>query len=506
MAKKRTQMKPTNGGKDKDNKSKSIIKAVMFVPCTIDSMLCRELRSAENIIGARTGAKLKMVERCGGKLMDILTTPDPWKGSDCMREGCLLCITKAKTGKNTTQECNRRSIVYETRCITCENRAVKAIEEKFGAIDIENEPEKEKAKNEEISKIRLYKYIGETGKSAFERGNQHQSDKDQLKPNSHLLKHYIDKHENEDINGIEFGMKIRFKARSAFERQVMESVLIQQDLQRHNILNSKSEYNRCALPRLTTKIGDKEFTDWRKEKLDEKERKDEELESKIRDLRRTRNKQRHVDAPNMTVMPPQKKRKTNIDEYKTVYQMLKDWKKEERENQDKELENDEHPEHPERKKNKITRTDKGSRDQLTGETCIKTNLEPETQNKPDGKSEQETFHGTRKDIYTGETLTGKTCIKNTPEIESKTPTKIITEEDNETYKYKTINWDQHLRTHREQLEADLNKKENQAISANKMITNYNQSWELLKECMEIIEENNKKWKAGQEERAKHTRK
>ena len=37
---------------------------------------------------------------------------------------------------------------------------------------------------------------------------------------------------------------------------------------------------------------------------------------------------------------------------------------------------------------------------------------------------------------------------------------IVTEEDNETYKYKTINWDQHLRTHREQLEADLSEKEN----------------------------------------------
>ena len=89
-------------------------------------------------------------------------------------------------------------------------------------------------------------------------------------------------------------MKIRFKARSAFERQVMESVLIQQELHKHNILNSKSEYNRCALPRLTTKIGDKEFNEWRREKLEEKQ-KDEELESKIRDMRRTRNKQRLVE-------------------------------------------------------------------------------------------------------------------------------------------------------------------------------------------------------------------
>ena len=77
----------------------SIIKAVMFVPCTKDSDLYRELREAENTILERTGAKLKMVERCGGKLMDILTTPDPWRGKDCMREECLLCTTKSKTEK-----------------------------------------------------------------------------------------------------------------------------------------------------------------------------------------------------------------------------------------------------------------------------------------------------------------------------------------------------------------------------------------------------------------------
>ena len=176
----------------------------------------------------------------------------------------------------------------------------------------------------------------------------------QLKPNSHLLKHYIDKHENEDINQIEFGMRVRFKARSAFERQVMESVLIQQELHKHNILNSKSEYNRCALPRLTTKIGDKEFNEWRKEKLEEKQ-KDEELESKIRDMRRTRNKQRLVETPSMKTMPPQKKRKTNTGEYKTVYQMLKNWNKEEREHHEENEERNE--EFPDRK-NKLQKTER----------------------------------------------------------------------------------------------------------------------------------------------------
>ena len=47
--------------------------------------------------------------------------------------------------------------------------------------------------------------------------------------------------------------------RSAFNRQISESVEIQTQKREHMILNSKSEYNRCALPRLTAKIGEDNF-------------------------------------------------------------------------------------------------------------------------------------------------------------------------------------------------------------------------------------------------------
>ena len=103
-------------------------------------------------------------------------------------------------------------------------------------------------------------------------------------------------------------MRIRSTARSAFERQVAESVLIQQESNNHNILNSKSEYNRCALPRLTTKLGEKEFEKWKKEELEDK-KKEEDLEKKIRTLRKERNKKRGVQI-NIQHLPPMKRRKT----------------------------------------------------------------------------------------------------------------------------------------------------------------------------------------------------
>ena len=217
---------------DKNQEQKPIrIKAVMFVPCTVGSKLAKELRESENILSKSTGAKLKIVERCGTKIADILTSSDPWKGQDCKREDCLLCMTKSSTGKFLSQDCTRRSVVYETRCMTCEERKKSEIEEKYQAMGEEEMESEVNRKNmqEEISKIRLFKYIGETGKSAHERGKQHLSDALQLKPSSHILKHFLDCHEGESFADLKFGMRIRQGCKSAFERQVTESVLIQQE-------------------------------------------------------------------------------------------------------------------------------------------------------------------------------------------------------------------------------------------------------------------------------------
>ena len=59
-------------------------------------------------------------------------------------------------------------------------------------------------------------------------------------------------------------MRVLSYHHSSFDRQVQESVEIQIARKEHLILNSKSEYNRCALPRLGVQLGEKEF----KEKIE----------------------------------------------------------------------------------------------------------------------------------------------------------------------------------------------------------------------------------------------
>ena len=63
----------------------------------------------------------------------------------------------------------------------------------------------------------------------------------------------MEEHKDEEMENLEFGMRILKEARTAFERQIAESVQIQNQKNNHYILNSKSEYNRCAIPRLTAK-------------------------------------------------------------------------------------------------------------------------------------------------------------------------------------------------------------------------------------------------------------
>jgi hypothetical protein len=75
-----------------------------------------------------------------------------------------------------------------------------------------------------------------------------------------MLRHLLSEHEEEEEEWgkIDFGMKILRNTRTAFQRQILESVIIQRE-RKHHLINNKAEYNRCALPRLTPKLGEKEL-------------------------------------------------------------------------------------------------------------------------------------------------------------------------------------------------------------------------------------------------------
>ena len=73
-----------------------------------------------------------------------------------------------------------------------------------------------------------------------------------------MWKHKVLRHPSEEVT---FTMKVIKKHKSAFERQVQESILIELNQVDGNILNSKSGFNRCLIPRLTVMMGDRVVED-----------------------------------------------------------------------------------------------------------------------------------------------------------------------------------------------------------------------------------------------------
>ena len=93
------------------------------------------------------------------------------------------------------------------------------VEEKYGEMG-------KKRVEEEKRKLRRYIYIGVTNRSVFERGLEHQDDIAACKTSSHMLRLLLAVHEEEEERWteIKFGMRILKSTRSAFERQILESV------------------------------------------------------------------------------------------------------------------------------------------------------------------------------------------------------------------------------------------------------------------------------------------
>ena len=64
---------------------------------------------------------------------------------------------------------------------------------------------------------RVFKYIGESAKSAFERGLNHLNDRKSLDLGSHMLKHAVACHEGEDPQEVDFHMGVLAYHKSAFK-------------------------------------------------------------------------------------------------------------------------------------------------------------------------------------------------------------------------------------------------------------------------------------------------
>ena len=90
-------------------------------------------------------------------------------------------------------------------------------------------------------------YIGESSRSIFERAKEHQRDRDSREDDSHQVKHWLIDHEDL-ASPPQFKFKILASFQDPLTRQIAESVRIEGAGE--GILNFRSEYSRCRVPRL----------------------------------------------------------------------------------------------------------------------------------------------------------------------------------------------------------------------------------------------------------------
>ena len=197
----------------------------MFVEHTRGGEMAKRLRLQLGRIENLMGFKLKIVEKTGTKLKDLFSPTNIWKGSQCGRDGCTTC----NQGGEDLPDCKMRSIVYESICTKC-NPGAKAA----GPL-----------KSPETSVPSIY--VGESSRSIFERAGEHWKSYEKRNTDSHIWKHHLIHHGGEGEPEMRF--KIVGNYRTALSRQIAEAIRIRK--RGTSVLNSKGEYDRCRIHRLT---------------------------------------------------------------------------------------------------------------------------------------------------------------------------------------------------------------------------------------------------------------
>ena len=111
---KRPEDERTNGETGEEEKLQSVI----FIQHTLHSELAKRVRAKLKELENVGRIKVKIVERTGDKLSDVLCKSDSWADEDCGRQDCIICASAGEDGRKGM--CKKRNILYETYCETCE--------------------------------------------------------------------------------------------------------------------------------------------------------------------------------------------------------------------------------------------------------------------------------------------------------------------------------------------------------------------------------------------------
>ena len=217
---------PGDGVGSKEDR-KLLTRSVLFVENSKDGELARRLRGVVERIQHILKFRIKVVERSGTPLRLMFPLNNIGGEGVCGRNECITCMQE---GEGRKPPCTRRSVLYENVCKIC-NPGVTDPGTKLSP----------PLTNPSI-------YVGETARSIMERGADHWKGYKEQREDSHILKHHVLHHGG--VGEPSFHLRAVGFFNSALSRQVAEAVRIA-EWGEEVVLNSKSEFNRCQLGRLT---------------------------------------------------------------------------------------------------------------------------------------------------------------------------------------------------------------------------------------------------------------
>ena len=68
-----------------------MIKGVLFIPYTVKSELAKRVRNKLKMYEKISNLKVRVVEKTGQRIMDVLHKSNPWESNKCGREDCMIC-------------------------------------------------------------------------------------------------------------------------------------------------------------------------------------------------------------------------------------------------------------------------------------------------------------------------------------------------------------------------------------------------------------------------------
>merc|ERR1712240_644371 len=172
-----------------------VSETVMFVNATPNEILKKKVER----IAKKYKLKIKVVERRGRTVKSMLQKSDPFTKMECSETDCVIC----RDGMNV--DCRRRGIVYEIEC-----------------------------KEEGCDK----KYIGQTGRSLYERMKEHDTydERDRENESKPVARHSYDEHEGKKIR---FDVKVKGNAYGKPSRRMLTEAVYIDDMRMSESMNGK---------------------------------------------------------------------------------------------------------------------------------------------------------------------------------------------------------------------------------------------------------------------------